>query len=249
MRRPAILQPDNRLGVAIPSKQPGDLRSGFVAEPFGEQNVVGEHPKDLFDRDSQTSEQHARVRLDVVTVNAIIIHVTTEAWIGWAAGLFEGEGCIGATRGYPRASMASTDQDVIERFAEIVRVGKVSGPASDRRFPSRKPLWRWWVSNPQDFIKFTELLEPYLGERRLQKLREIREHSRLSDPLYRAGQTTIVLPIDELRERYERGESLTQIANSYGVAHTTICRRLKRAGIARRPPGWSRPRAVNEQAA
>jgi hypothetical protein len=53
--------------------------------------------------------------------------------IAWAAGLFEGEGCISYIRPWGRepdiqAALAMTDEDVVRRFDEIVDRGRVYGP-------------------------------------------------------------------------------------------------------------------------
>jgi hypothetical protein len=92
--------------------------------------------------------------------------------IGWAAGLFEGEGCIdmaGHHRGI-RLTLSSTDFDVIERFAEIVGVGRVR--------PSRtsdlgvKPMLQWQVNGDPAAEVLRELM-PYLGARRLARAEEV----------------------------------------------------------------------------
>ncbi len=109
----------------------------------------------------------------------------------WAAGLFEGEGTFHALHGrYPRASMSSTDHDVMMRFVAIVGVGTLAGPIVDSRFPDRKPLWRWNTTNAQDFVRLAALLEPQLGSRRRERLAELRVTTRLADPAYVAGNRT-----------------------------------------------------------
>lgn len=68
--------------------------------------------------------------------------------LAWAAGLFEGEGSIGRHNlkrgGRPqwRMTMASTDEDVLRRFHEIVGVGHISGPYCHKN-PKHKPYWQW----------------------------------------------------------------------------------------------------------
>jgi hypothetical protein len=67
--------------------------------------------------------------------------------MAWAAGLFEGEGSIGAYSRAGRVSMnimaqlVSTDEDVVRRFRAILGFGRVSGPIPR---PERwKPIWTW----------------------------------------------------------------------------------------------------------
>jgi hypothetical protein len=53
----------------------------------------------------------------------------TDRDIAWAAGLFEGEGCLSfsTVRGerYPQAMLKTTDRDVLARFHRIVVVGAI----------------------------------------------------------------------------------------------------------------------------
>lgn len=48
--------------------------------------------------------------------------------IAWAAGLFEGEGCMTRSGSQKVMRLVSTDEDTVRRFWEIVAVGKVYGP-------------------------------------------------------------------------------------------------------------------------
>jgi hypothetical protein len=104
--------------------------------------------------------------------------------VAWAAGLFEGEGCISATKDvrkyggiswYPNLTLGMTDKDVVERFQRIVGVGVLYV----RQWPGekKKDLWVWSVQNRADFEKVMELLQPWFGERRLQQLASVRERA------------------------------------------------------------------------
>lgn len=98
--------------------------------------------------------------------------------VAWAAGLFEGEGCIylaGDKRRdppylYPGLQLTMNDRDVVERFHRIIGVGSI---CTSRR-SGRKDMWRWQCSNRPGFDHCMKLFEPYLGERRLVKLAEVR---------------------------------------------------------------------------
>lgn len=68
--------------------------------------------------------------------------------IAWAAGLFEGEGCITVSNGRPVMRLNSTDADTPRRFCEIVGAGKVYGPYGI------------------DAMLTVQLLSPWFGERR-----------------------------------------------------------------------------------
>lgn len=114
--------------------------------------------------------------------------------VAWAAGLFEGEGCFsmqrrsGKGRGSVRhvlltATLSTTDEDVIRRFAAAVGMGNVTGPL--RR--GGKPVWRWTVSGAQATALYA-LLEPGLGERRRARYAELyQERAAYEAATYRNG--------------------------------------------------------------
>jgi hypothetical protein len=99
-----------------------------------------------------------------------IFGITPPADIAWAAGLFEGEGCFTSTRRVnltPRAELRTTDIDVLQRFARIVRVGTIrSERASGPRH--HKPVWAWSAGGA-NAIAVAELLLPHLGARRTKR--------------------------------------------------------------------------------
>lgn len=97
--------------------------------------------------------------------------------IAWAAGLFEGEGSVYPYRSrkahYPRVDLASTDEDVVRRFARVVDSGSsVYGPIQSKRYPKGKPFWRWQATGTRA-VRVMALLAPYLGERRSARLTEV----------------------------------------------------------------------------
>lgn len=117
--------------------------------------------------------------------------VASEAEIAWAAGLFEGEGCLhlaNSTRNRanaprsPRAQLTMTDKDVVERFFAIVGVGKIV-PASKTKLtkPHYKPQWMWRAQSRSDFETAFFLLRPWLCNRRRRKGDEILRRLRATD--------------------------------------------------------------------
>ncbi len=96
--------------------------------------------------------------------------------VAWAAGLFEGEGCVGI---YPRPSgkvqiqirLGMTDQDVVERFASIMGCGSIrkGQPGTG----GEKPIYEWCVYEAERVREIVELLRPHLGIRRLAKAEEV----------------------------------------------------------------------------
>lgn len=103
-------------------------------------------------------------------------YATSEAWVGWAAGLFEGEGSVSRTISkrdgreyhYPVASLAMIDEDTVRKFAGVVGVGNVSGPHGPYG-TSKLPQWRWCAYGHTKVSTILEQFEPFLGTRRKEK--------------------------------------------------------------------------------
>jgi len=95
--------------------------------------------------------------------------------IAWAAGLFEGEGCITVRmvgHKYPSwgITLVMTDEDVVRKFTEIIGCGNLRLEPS--RNPKRKPIWCWNTYNRIDVFNTLEMLLPYLGARRRSRAEE-----------------------------------------------------------------------------
>ena len=87
----------------------------------------------------------------------------TDVDVAWAAGLFEGEGCIHNRGSHSIAvSISMTDLDVLEKLSGIYG-GKVT-PLKVRE-EHWKPSWIWYLygMNAKNFL---EDVMPYLGSRR-----------------------------------------------------------------------------------
>ncbi len=94
----------------------------------------------------------------------------------WAAGLFEGEGCVINRRRKPPQekywkrglSVQMGDGDVVQRFAAVVGAGSVRHQTND--IPSRPDhwttMWCWSCTNWPDIERILNELLPYLGMRR-----------------------------------------------------------------------------------
>lgn len=87
--------------------------------------------------------------------------------IAWAAGLFEGEGCITKNKGIPVLKLTMTDEDVVRRFGEVMGTGSVTGPYenSKKLCENPKPLW-WWAAYGMNALIAYSKLHPWLGTRR-----------------------------------------------------------------------------------
>lgn len=112
--------------------------------------------------------------------------------MSWAAGLFEGEGSIyiddsdarhrsGKTR--IGMSLSSTDEDVIERFRQVVGCGRVYGPYHAKK--GTKVYWAWHLRDADEIAQLFKLLGPELGVRRRQTFREVLAAKTEADRTYR----------------------------------------------------------------
>lgn len=94
--------------------------------------------------------------------------------IAWAAGLFEGEGCITvSTRRmkYVNLTLAMCDRDAVERFRDAVGVGTIR---LRRKAPQGgKPLWIWSANSFEHAQAVVARLWPGLCSRRRSRAREI----------------------------------------------------------------------------
>jgi hypothetical protein len=93
--------------------------------------------------------------------------------LAWAAGLFEGEGCIsvnsraGGGKRFVRQwilELSSCDADVVHRFASTVGAGKVR--ERNKLTVAGKRVWTWGVYNKADVVDVLNLMLPNLGIRR-----------------------------------------------------------------------------------
>jgi hypothetical protein len=98
--------------------------------------------------------------------------------IAWAAGLFEGEGCIDCTRRKyrdkvyvtPRLQLSMTDEEVVRKFHETLGCGRVNGPYRSRL--STRPYWRWAAHGKETRVVLDVFL-PFLSGRRRAKAEEV----------------------------------------------------------------------------
>lgn len=101
------------------------------------------------------------------------------AMIGWAAGLFEGEGCFsmrwsakkGSNNGkrYPALIIVSTDVDVLEKFQSVVNLGRIYKRNKADKL-SKKNLYTWQVGSRKEVVEVIEKLWPFLSNRRKESI-------------------------------------------------------------------------------
>lgn len=96
----------------------------------------------------------------------------------WAAGFFEGEGCIVAhqqSRGngewrVVQLQVVTTDLDVLERFQAWAGAGNII--SEKRREPTHKDRWRWNLGRKDEVARILLEMLPHLGTRRSAKVQE-----------------------------------------------------------------------------
>lgn len=101
--------------------------------------------------------------------------------IAWAAGLFEGEGSMFLVKQirnekeykYTRMELRMTDQDVVEKFRDVLGVGRIHYKNSPSLKPNWKDSWCWQLTNKEECRQVIDKFWPYLGKRRRDKVLEL----------------------------------------------------------------------------
>ena len=90
--------------------------------------------------------------------------------IEWAAGIFEGEGCIYRHQKRRLFIMVvkMKDEDIIKRFYSVVKVGRVT--SRKIKEPYNYPFWEWILTRTNDILKLANILLPFMGERRTEQI-------------------------------------------------------------------------------
>ena len=106
--------------------------------------------------------------------------------IEWAAGLFEGEGCIFLSKDkrHKRLALTMTDYDVVRKFAEVVslpnNVSLSQTNSLNKDGSPRKPAWACRTGRRADIVRILSMLLPYFGDRRAYKALNVLDHLELS---------------------------------------------------------------------
>ncbi len=103
--------------------------------------------------------------------------------LAWAAGLFEGEGCITHNGKQdriltPKLVLCMTDKDSVERFLDIVKSGRIlvrkrSELSVDKISRKSKIPYEWRVTGHKECITILRLIWPGLGLRRKARALEL----------------------------------------------------------------------------
>ena len=92
-----------------------------------------------------------------------------ESLLAWAAGLFDGEGTIYASKGRIRASVHMTDLDILETFQS--NFGGFIHPQKKQK-EHHKKSWRWSLQSADQAISFLTDILPFLHARRSKRVAE-----------------------------------------------------------------------------
>lgn len=105
--------------------------------------------------------------------------------IDWAAGLFEGEGCVSiarrrsaaftseAGRCTPVLALKMTDRHIVEEFAAVMGCGYIAEQPYYEAH-GHKAQWRWQTKNLTEVSRCIDLLYPHMGNRRRGRMDEVR---------------------------------------------------------------------------
>ena len=98
----------------------------------------------------------------------------TSTQLAWAVGLFEGEGCMtwrDKEHKRPYLKMSMTDFDVVEKFLDVIGVGRLD--FIDKKNPKWKHQLQWRTTNERDCRNILSMFLPYFGNRRAHKALDI----------------------------------------------------------------------------
>jgi hypothetical protein len=107
----------------------------------------------------------------------------TPTQIAWAAGLFEGEGCMtyrDKEHKHPYLKINMTDFDIVERFQQLVGCGSLTFVDKTKENPKWKHQLLWRTTNKLDVRRILNLLLPYFGDRRAHKALDILDQLELA---------------------------------------------------------------------
>lgn len=125
--------------------------------------------------------------------------------LAWAAGFFDGEGCVTLDKrsGQPVISIAQIDREVLDRF------------------PNSKSQYKYQCSRLDDVRQVVSLLHPYLSKIKREKADRLLANceGKVSRKA-RLQETTVMDIIQSLRE----GETRQEVAVKFGLDYSSVRR-------------------------
>jgi hypothetical protein len=151
----------------------------------------------------------------------------------WAAGLFEGEGAIvfcaytdGTNRWHRDLRISMCDEDVLQRFAAIVGVGKVTPVAPRKDKPHWKPQFIWYVNAWPNIVAVLSRFLPHLGLRRRAKAEALLASPPQLDPSLNFGRYGRDIQSHCKRGHPLRGEG-ADVYWWHDIPHCRTCWRIR----------------------
>ena len=152
--------------------------------------------------------------------------------LAWAAGFFDGEGCIRAScddrHGYRYLSLAVSQVELepLARFQRAVGCGAITGPHTQRQHPNSRPIYRYHLGKRRDILGVLNLLWPYLSGPKKRQAETAKSEERI------AGGTRCKLQTHCKRGHPFEGDNLHILPNGYRLC--LECRRATGRESARR---------------
>ena len=98
------------------------------------------------------------------------VSATRDIDIAWAAGLFEGEGCLNISGKYGvRFTLKMSDKDIVERWTRIMGA-HLYGPYQPAGKSTYLPMWESRIADWKGVLEAISLLYPLAGIRRREKM-------------------------------------------------------------------------------
>jgi len=100
----------------------------------------------------------------------------TQQEIAWAAGVFEGEGCIYILKCRPHCAnlqVSMTDLDILERIQKLFG-GNIYQKKKQKAH--HKIIWTWQLAKSKDIVYTLAKLVPWFGQRRAYKALNTLDH-------------------------------------------------------------------------
>lgn len=164
--------------------------------------------------------------------------MTRKESLMWAAGLFDGEGCI-TSRKKDKACLnlclAMTDEDSVIKFHQVVGVGNVTIKNSpSMKIKGWKTAWVWNTSGFENVQFVVASLWEGLSLRRKSRYKDLLSvyNAKRSQTFHHLGRGDIV----DLKQMLNSGTSRRDAAKRFGVTPTAIHLRMKRERDSQQAP-------------
>lgn len=147
--------------------------------------------------------------------------------LAWAAGFFDGEGCITLSRGIPVVSIAQVERTPLERFMNAVELGRINGPYAGgyRSGYICRPQYKYALTQIDDVRKLIKKLAFFSSSNKIENgLRLIRATQDIKGRGHKLTQEEI----QEIAIQAQNGVSTRDLAVAFSKDRSTISRVLRK---------------------